>query len=260
MGFQVLAIPDAAAGSEQAPEIVGTGEVVYDVAYPGPKDHDYLGIVAGWVEFDSQADAIAFNLKGVDYSIFARAPPSDSTIICIMNATVFLETEFQGYLVFRLLNDYHADHFRTENDLNLFNPNRSPIPIRQAPLGTFAKPGYLQWHVDRNLMLNYADEFSQFFAHCNEQYFPDQYPRNPVMPSGPIQNYGDSNMSSARFSISNLTPARGNDTGDILPGRGTVGTGDTEPAAGSPSPPWLAILMVVAGASLAKRRRFRHDF
>ncbi len=244
-----VADPITTTGSEEMPELSdASGDVDYEDHYTGPQDHDYLDILASWIEYDNRTDQVAFHLKVADASLL-QDPPDGWYISCSVEGTMTTSEGPTGSLSY----GWYRDANGTSNTYVHFRPpDSSPATnfggqeLAHAYNETLSEPGYFGFQVDRNDVLQFGNALNNPHATCQEIYAPWQ------MSPGLTKLYWnrDDGESTASYSFAALQPASVEDDEDPFAG--------TSPRAPTTTPgdasPGLSILaLLVVGMVLAWR-------
>src|SRR5690349_7390554 len=93
----VAAQPSLLLGTEELPELWGSGVVNYHPLNPGGTDHDYLAINRSWFDVDAAGERMMLHLRVLDAAGLATASAS-WYINCQMSATFAIDGSPSGYV------------------------------------------------------------------------------------------------------------------------------------------------------------------
>jgi hypothetical protein len=165
-------------GTEELPELPASGPPQYATTYTGPKDHDYLQILAGWFAFDDAADEITWTLKVPDGKAYA-SPPEDYLLRCLVEANITRGEERVGFLSIDWVhNGDRADSrvtFSRAQGVSGGPTQYTSEDVAHRFDARLGSPAYLEYRILRPDLLAFGDEIRDFVGHCEEFYYPLEY-------------------------------------------------------------------------------------
>ncbi len=210
----VLLAPASAAepvlGTEDLPELSDpAGNIGYSPAYIGPKDHDYLDVLAAWYDLNETGDGLVLKFKVADATRIGTPEP-EWTPWCDFTANV---TDDPSTVIYGI----HVEENGTvsgsvshgENgqwtDRGYVQAIGAADPLESNFAAELTKPGYFRFTVALREYLKMSTGVHEFFALCGEQYQPTQ-----TFGSIPIYN---SNIATEEGEYVFPLPSGGADTG-----------------------------------------------
>lgn len=258
IAFLLVAVPASAAdpiittGSEEQPELSdASGDVEYEDHYTGPQDHDYLDILAAWIDYDNQTDRVAFHLKVADASLL-EDPPTGWSIGCNVKGTMTTSDGPTGTITYGWYRDANGTSytiFRFEPPDSAPSTNFQSQDIPHAYQERLAEPGYFNFSAEREVVAQFGNAFSNPHATCQE--------RNALSSASQLTSLywnRDDGESTASYSFAALQPASVDNDEDPFAGT-SPGAPTTTPGDASPGLSIFALLVVgLASAWRASRR------
>lgn len=251
-----LGSADPGFGTETAPELSDpAGNVAYSPAYVhGPKDHDYLDILAAWYESDPSGTSLVLTLKLSDLTQLA-SPEPEWTPWCELTANV---TDGRATLAYHVGwrddgSGLYGRMFVSDDgqwtDRGYYGvPGQTDIVNGTTFRAVLEQPGYLVLGLPIADYLKFGPGLEDFWAVCGEQY-------QPIETFGSIPIY-NSNIASSEGRFDIPPPAeRGSDAGDEPNLAGDVVSPTSSSPATRSSALGLGAILTALGAVVAGRRR-----
>lgn len=247
-----LLIPVATAtmGTEELPELTDAeGDVDYDDLHVGPRESKHLDVLSAWFWHDPAGDRIHFTFKVASVENFL-SPPRNYRYECTFRALA--ESPGGPGALFFGLHNSGGDPMRSvvaysresRSSYDAVSPRlQHELTMRQE------SHGYVDYAIDRQRVLNFAEELRDLKADCYEDYQP-----------GPVTLYTNADASSSKgaYSVAELRRERGPDgqpdaieqfsrTPPATSESATDGSGST------PAPSILLLTLAVTGAIVLRR-------
>jgi PGF-CTERM protein len=244
----------AGVGTEDLPELSDrVGDVEYSPLYNGPKNHDYLDVVAAWFDHDPAADNITLHVK-VPSAENLTASQSQWAVSFLAQAHLTLENETKGEVRFSF-NSLPRSTGKAEDSWVAYTRSGGSEPkmLRSSFQVERGTPGYYRWSLGRSQLMDLGTDLKNLGVDSNEFLAPGGFPT--------AVNNGDSATSSSDYSMVELRRIAGPDgapddlasLNSRLPPVSTSAT--TEPSKGSPGIGIVVSVAAIGAALMLARRR-----
>jgi len=231
-------------GSEEKPHVAdAAGNVHYSTFYAGSRDHDYLDVIAVWLQFNKRNDTIRVTFKVADTRLLEKPSP-DWSVQCQLRSDFMQWGDRVGSALAQLRYFPFEGRLVSNVTLQMSNPQRF-VAVEHSFVITYRAMGAFSFEFARQPLLFLGDEFRNFDAACIEIFSPFGMP-TPIFNDNYVQ-------SRANYTFGDLKPLpapnAGSEPGKAKKIRGTDAAGP-EGVAATPAVIALAVL-----ALLALRRR-----
>ncbi len=254
LSLVLLASPVAAVtwlGTESAPEITDdAGDVMYDERYVGPRDHDYLDVLAAWTEYDDRSDQLIFIVKVGDLRALEHPDPDWEARCTFGGDTIRDGTRVGSLSVYTQV--MRAGALESFVELQDSAESGPPTRIPHEFTPQFDAPGYLRFGIARTAFLEFGTALANIGLRCSELY----YPGRAVAPASASLSFNqDDTDGGLSVDLAALAPTRSEDEPP----------GPAETSAETPASPTAkkvtsvtatvtAAAMLLAAARIVKRR------
>lgn len=233
--------PTDTTGTEEMPELSdASGDVAYEDHYTGPQDHDYLDILAAWIEYDNQTDQVAFHLKVSDASLL-QDPPDGWSISCAVEGTMTNADGPTGTITYGWA---HRTNGTSYTVLRFEPPDSAPaVNLRPQDIShiyekELDEPGYFRFWAQREAVIQFGNAFNNPHATCQETY-----PLSDASQLSKLYWNRDDGESTASYAFAALEPAAAADEQDPFASASPTSPTSTSTNA-SPGLPLVVALLV----------------
>lgn len=236
-------------GTEAEPELRDDeNDVQYGATYLGPRDRGFIDISVAWFDYAPLTDQVQFNLRVPDARSLQNSP-AEPDWRCITASNLTGADTRTGRLSIQWIKNFGSDTV-TSSVLFSRGQGAGTEPARVDHRFSFIPetPGYFEWSIDRNTLLNLGDTVSDLAIRCTESEYVGNLPT------------GTRNLDEARstqvYNVGNLERPEGPpDNEALLPTAESSNPGFQTDEATPALAALTALVALIGAVSLTRRRR-----